>query len=93
MMEEKLVYSKHVETLIEIAELFSVLMERDSCFRRKAEEIDSISWKQKFVDWANEFEDVNGSKGGEWEEDWFLPEIEKFAARKFAEFSGEIEVE
>ena len=46
---------------------------------------DSMEWKQKFVEWANEFEE-------QWEEDDvrdYLEEIDKFAREKIIKYLGE----
>lgn len=75
---KKAVFGYSTENIIEIALVYADMLECDD----RLNEIDSVTWKQKFVDWANEFEEV-------WEdaEDKdYLEEIEKFARRKIAEY-------
>lgn len=48
--------------------------------------IDSINWKQMFVQWANDFETVN--EGIDWNHEDYLEKIEKFARHKILEYAG-----
>lgn len=69
------------ENLVEISLAFADMQITYSELCR----IDSTTWKQKFVDWANEFEDT-------WDDTGDYPEeIEKFAKMKIAEYA-ELEV-
>lgn len=79
-MADKLVYGVYTENLIEIALTYASLVVKYPVLT----DTDSITWKQKFVDWANEFE-------SQWQEDRdseYLEDIEKFARHKILEYAG-----
>ncbi len=77
---EKAVFGHLTEDIMEITLVYAELQESIS----GACEIDSITWKQKFVDWANEFE----SQWKEGDDRDYLEDIEKFARRKILEYAG-----
>lgn len=77
---EKAVFGQLTENIMEITLVYAELQESIS----GACEIDSITWKQKFVDWANEFE----SQWKEGDDRDYLEDIEKFARRKILEYAG-----
>lgn len=66
------------ENLVEISLVFADMQITHSSLCS----IDSTTWKQQFVGWANEFE-------SEWDDSLDYPEeIEKFARKKIAEYAG-----
>ncbi len=79
-------FDKVSENLVEISLTYAKLQpEMDS------QEIDSLTWKQEFVDWANEFEQMY--RDVEWgtpETDGkeYLEAIEEFAKGKIRKFAG-----
>ena len=77
-----LVYNKTSENLIEISIVFASLQ----AGHEKLCEIDSITWKQMFVEWANEFETAH--TGTDWDQHDYLQEIEIFARHKILEYVG-----
>lgn len=50
-MAGKLIYGVYTENLIEIALTYASLLVKHPVLA----DTDSITWKQEFVDWANEF--------------------------------------
>lgn len=74
-------YSKVTENLVEISLAFANLQAE----HKELSEIDSVTWKQQFVEWANEFERERFLEY--WEENDYLEDIEKFAVRKILEFA------
>lgn len=75
------------ENLVEISLVFANLQPE----LRDGREIDSITWKQEFVVWANEFEQVYGK--AEWRlsdngSTDYLETIEAFAKEKIRKFAG-----
>lgn len=80
-MEDRLVYNKHVENLEEISMAYASLV----CEYPKLTDHDSVTWKQQFVDWANEFEDIHPNIDGS---DDYLILIADFAKQKILEFGG-----
>ena len=48
--------------------------------------VDSITWKQMFVHWENEFETVHECTV--WDRKDYLEEIEKFARHKILKYVG-----
>ena len=84
---QEMEYSKVTENLMEISMIFADL-------RTKHEElmdIDSITWKQQFVEWAKEFE-AQHSGPEPWENDDYIDSIEEFAEKKILEYAN-LEVE
>lgn len=77
---EKAVFGHLTENIMEITLVYAELQESISGMC----EIDSTTWKQKFVDWANEFE----SQWKEGDDRDYLEDIEKFARRKILEYAG-----
>ena len=72
--EEKAVFGHPTENIMEITLVYAGLQKSIS----ELCEIDSTTWKQKFVDWANEFE----SQWQEGRDSEYLEDIEKFARHK-----------
>lgn len=83
MGEKKLVYGVHVENLIEITIVFANLIAKYP----ELKDIDSITWKQKLVEWANEFEGLH-PEAACWENDDYMDCIEDFAKTKIYGFAG-----
>lgn len=80
--KSELVYNKASENLIEIVLAFASLQLRN----KNLGDTDSITWKQMFVEWANEFESVHA--GTDWNQDDYLEEIEKYARKKIMAYAG-----
>lgn len=78
--QEKMSYNKASENLVEISLVYASLQ----AGHEKLNDIDSIAWKQKFVDWANEFE----NQWQEGKDSDYLEDIEKFARHKILEYAG-----
>jgi hypothetical protein len=83
---KKLIFDKHTENLVEIAMAFAALVSKYT----KLTDTDSVAWKQKFVEWANEFEDKYGEV-----EDFdvelgrsYLEVVADFAKEKILEYGG-----
>lgn len=78
---EKLSYGQLTENLIEIAWVFQ------NCVGKYPQlaDIDSITWKQEFVAWANEFENLYPNPEY-WDDNDYPEAIEQFAERKIQEF-------
>lgn len=81
-IQEKMVYNKVFENLVEISLVYVGLQTE----YRKLSSVDSSTWKQKLVQWANDFETMYG--GTEWKQNDYLEEIEKFAHHKILEYIG-----
>ena len=79
---EKMAYNKASENLVEISLVYASLQTG----HEKLSDIDSMTWKQMFVQWANEFETVQA--GTDWNQEDYLEEIEKFARHKILEYAG-----
>lgn len=79
---KKLVYGVHTENLIEITMVYANLAEKYS----ELKDIDSNAWKQEFVEWANEFEELH-PEASCWEDNDYLDCIEDFAKQKIYEFA------
>lgn len=84
--EQKLVYGKYTENLVEIALMFAELKEE----HEKLLDIDHLEWSQMFVSWANEFEEQYGAI-----EDFdvelgrsYLEVVADFAKEKILEHGG-----
>lgn len=77
-----LVYNKLSENLIEIVFAFAGIW----AAHEKLCETDSITWKQMFVDWANEFETVHADD--DWNQNDYLDEIKRYAQQKILEYAG-----
>ncbi len=80
--QDKIVYNKASENLVEISLVYVNMLEE----HKKMSSIDSATWKQLFVQWANDFETVN--VGVDWDQKYYLEEIEKFARQKILEYIG-----
>ncbi|MCD8083003.1 MAG: hypothetical protein LUE86_05740 [Clostridiales bacterium] len=80
---KKLIYDKLTENLIEISQAYVCLLGK----HQKLSDIDSTTWKQQFVDWANEFEEMYPDPGY-WDEHDYLETIEKYAKDKILEYGG-----
>lgn len=78
--EEKAVFGHLTENIMEITLVYADLQESISGLC----EIGSTTWKQKFVDWANEFE----SQWQEGRDSEYLEDIDKFARHKILEYAG-----
>lgn len=81
-LQEKAVYNKVSENLVEISLAYANLQ----AVHEELSSIDSITWKQLFVQWANDFEKMN--TGTDWDQNNYLEEIEKFARCKILEYAG-----
>ena len=79
----KLVYGAHTESLIEIALTYANLAVKYPVLT----DTDSITWKQKFVEWANEF-DEKYPDPEHWEDSDYLDCIDAFAREKIGEYGG-----
>lgn len=75
-------YNKVSENLVEISLVFASLQAE----HKELSDIDSITWKQMFVEWANEFE-LEHPEPEHWEDNDYLECIEKFARRKILEYA------
>ena len=80
--QEKMIYSKTSENLVEISLVYAGLQVKNEVLSS----VDSITWKQMFVHWANEFETVH--EGTVWDRKDYLEEIEKFARHKILKYVG-----
>lgn len=80
--QEKMTYNKESENLVEISLVYAALQAE----HKKLSSIDSITWKQLFVQWANDFEAEKA--GTDWNKEDYLEEIEKFARQKILEYAG-----
>lgn len=80
--QEKMTYNNASENLVEISITYAALQTE----YRELGDIDSITWKQMFVQWANDFETVQTGSG--WDQKDYLEEIEKFARHKIMEYAG-----
>lgn len=80
--QEKVTYDKVSENLVEISLVFAGMLEE----HRRLSSVDSITWKQLFVQWAKDFEAVQAGTDGNQED--YLEEIEKFTRRKIMEYVG-----
>ncbi|MCD8109996.1 MAG: hypothetical protein LUE14_07845 [Clostridiales bacterium] len=78
-------FGKHAENLIEIIQTYDMLCQK----LPQLSDIDSLAWKQMFVAWANEFDEVyedrefDGSTGN----DYYLM-IASFASLKILDFGN-----
>lgn len=79
--QEKMTYNKASENLVEISLVYAGMQAEYGKLRN----IDSITWKQKFVDWANEFEEMYPDKEL-WKDGGYLECINAFARRKICEY-------
>ena len=66
--QEKMIFNKASENLVEIALVYVGMLEE----HKRLSSVDSITWKQLFVQWANDY----------------LKEIGKFAHSKILEYVG-----
>lgn len=76
-----LIYNKACENLIEICLVYASLQAGNE----KLSDTDSITWKQMFVGWANEFEVIYADT--DWDQNDYLEEIEKFAQQKILKYA------
>lgn len=79
---EERTFDKVSENLVEISLMFASLQPEI----KGMQEIDSLTWKQMFMQWANEFETAH--KGADWDKRVYLEEIERFARNKIMKFAG-----
>ena len=80
--QEKMEYNKASENLVEITLVYVGMLEE----HRRLNSVDSDTWKQLFVQWANEFETMQTDT--DWNQEDYLEEIEKFARSKILEYVG-----
>ena len=80
--QEKMIYNKASENLVEITLVYVGMLEE----HKQLSGVDSITWKQLFVQWANDFEAAQA--GADWNQKDYLEEIGKFARRKILEYVG-----
>lgn len=83
-MEMKLFFNRHTENLVEIAMAFESIWERN-CVVRNCD-IDSLEWKQHFVNWANEFERMHRKE--DWRNGDYLWTIWEFTREKVSDIVG-----
>lgn len=81
-MAGKLIYGVYTENLIEIALTYASLVVKHPVLA----DTDSITWKQKFVDWANEFEEKYPELE-HWDDSAYLECIDAFATDKICEYA------
>lgn len=67
---------RHLKILSKLLLFFASLQAE----RERLNGIDSITWKQMFIDWSNEFETIHSDT--DWDKNDYLEEIEKYAKRK-----------
>lgn len=79
---QEMEYSKVTENLMEISMVFADLRAE----HEELMDIDSVTWKQQFVEWAKEFEKQH-SEPECWENDDYIDSIEEFAEKKILEFA------
>lgn len=75
-------YSKVSENLVEISLVYASLQAE----HEDLSGVDSITWKQMFVEWANEFE--MKQLRTDWDQHDYLECIEEFARHKILEYAG-----
>lgn len=75
-------YNEQMENLMEIAMMLEQLKGESEYLFEVLTDIDSITWKQKFVDWANEFTETYEPNKDVWPGN-YLEVIEGFAREKF----------
>ena len=81
---QKAEFNRATENLIEIAWKYESLKAEYDFLTNT----DSMSWKQLFITWANEFEELYGSKNwNEIDEDYYET-IERFAEEKIMGWAG-----
>ena len=81
---QKAQFNRATENLIEIAWKYESLKAEYDFLTNT----DSMSWKQLFITWANEFEELYGSKNwNEIDEDYYET-IERFAEEKIMGWAG-----
>lgn len=80
---QEMEYSKATENLMEISMVFADLRAE----HEELSDIDSVTWKQQFVEWANEFERQH-SEPECWENDDYIDSIEEFAEKKILEYAN-----
>ncbi len=80
--QEKMIFNKASENLVEIALVYVGMLEE----HKRLSSVDSITWKQLFVQWANDFEAAQA--GIDWNQEDYLKEIGKFAHSKILEYVG-----
>lgn len=80
-------YNEQTENLMEIAMMLEQLKGESEYLFEVLTDIDSITWKQKFVDWANEFTETYEPNKDVWPGN-YLEVIEGFAREKILEFAG-----
>lgn len=84
-------YNKETENLIEIAMMLERLKGESEYLFETLTDIDSISWNQKIVDWANEFTETYEPNESIWPGN-YLEVIESFAREKILKYA-EVEEE
>lgn len=80
-------YNEQTENLMEIAMMLEQLKGESEYLFEVLTDIDSITWKQKFVYWANEFTETYEPNKDVWPGN-YLEVIEGFAREKILEFAG-----
>ena len=80
-------FVEQTENLMEIAMMLEQLKGESEYLFEVLTDIDSITWKQKFVDWANEFTETYEPNKDVWPGN-YLEVIEGFAREKILEFAG-----
>lgn len=81
-ISQERIFDKVSENLVEISLMFASLQPEI----KGTQEIDSLTWKQMFMQWANEFETAH--KCADWDQRFYLEEIGRFARNKIMKFAG-----
>ena len=81
--QSRLEYSRYTENLIEIVTVFVNL----AGGHPELTDIDSVTWEQEFVGWANEFEDMHPDFHY-WDDNDYPESIEQFAIEKILKYAG-----
>lgn len=88
-MGRRLIYGKYTENLVEITLVYAGMANENE----ELKDVDSITWGQKFVEWANEFEEIYSDRtfdGGE--DNDYYEIISEFAKERIIGFAQDQEV-
>ena len=80
----ELVYNEQAENLIEIAWTFKACASKYP----QLKDIDSTTWKEQFVEWANEFEHLYPDSDYELDGWDYSEKVEVYATEKILDFGG-----
>lgn len=89
-------YNEQTENLMEIAMMLEQLKGESEYLFEVLTDIDSITWKQKFVDWANEFTETYEPNKDVWPGNYLeviegLPERKSWSSLEWRRRSNETE--